>query len=133
MIKEAKLHHVGYVVADIRQTARLFAYYGYQADNILFDEKLNVELCYLRKSDTVAIELVHQLQTESLESKLFRTSGVMPYHLCYEVTNFDEACKEMGTTGFQSLFDPVSVEVLENKRICYFHHPDMGYIELMEK
>lgn len=132
MIENAKLHHIGYAVTDIRLTASLFAHHGYQAGNILYEDALNVELCYLHKPDSIAIELVHQYQPDSLESKLIQESGVMPYHICYEVSNFETACLEMQNLGYTPLFSPTPVRVLSNKLICYFHHPDMGYIELLE-
>lgn len=132
MIENAILHHIGYAVTDIRLTSAQFAHHGYQADSILYEEDLNVELCYLHKPNSVTIELVHQHQTDSLESELIQKSGVMPYHLCYEVTDFEATYLEMENLGYTPLFIPIPVRVLGNKRICYFHHPDMGYIELLE-
>lgn len=130
---DMKLHHVGYTVADIRVSAERFALLGYQAGEVLYDEGLSVELCYLMKEGSAVIELVHQLQADSLEAELLRTCGVMPYHLGYEAEVFDEACGELDRQGYRRLFSPVPVKVLGGKRICYFHHPDIGYIELIEK
>ena len=128
-----KLHHVGYTVADIRVSAKRFALLGYQAGEVLYDEGLSVELCYLTKEGSAVIELVHQLQAGSLEAELLRAGGVMPYHLGYEAEAFDEACAELDAQGYKRLFNPVPVGVLGGKRICYFHHSDIGYIELIEK
>ena len=128
-----KLHHVGYTVADIRVSAKRFALLGYQAGEVLYDEGLNVELCYLTKEEGTVIELVRQLQSDSLEAELLRAGGVMPYHLGYEADAFDEACHELDAQGYRRLFHPVPVGVLGGKRICYFHHPDIGYVELLEK
>ena len=120
---DMKLHHVGYTVADIRVSAERFALLGYQAGEVLYDEGLSVELCYLTKEGSA----------DSLEAELLRTCGVMPYHLGYEAEAFDEACLELDRQGYRRLFSPVPVKVLGGKRICYFHHPDIGYIELIEK
>ena len=128
-----KLHHVGYTVADIRVSAKRFALLGYQVGEVLYDEGLNVELCYLTKEEGTVIELVRQLQFDSLEAELLRAGGVMPYHLGYEADAFDEACHELDAQGYRRLFHPVPVGVLGGKRICYFHHPDIGYVELLEK
>ena len=128
-----KLHHVGYTVADIRVSAKRFALLGYQVGEVLYDEGLNVELCYLTKEEGTVIELVRQLQSDSLEAELLRAGCVMPYHLGYEADAFDEACHELDAQGYRRLFHPVPVGVLGGKRICYFHHPDIGYVELLEK
>lgn len=133
MTENVKLHHVGYTVADIPTTARLFAYNGYEAGEVLYEEKLQVELCYLTKPCSPTIELVHQLDGESLEAKLLAAEGVMPYHLCFATANFDAECQRMEDLGYTPLFTPIPVEVLGGKRICYFHHNDVGYIELLEQ
>lgn len=106
---------------------------GYQAGEVLHDEGLQVELCYLTKDGSPVIELVHQLQSDSLEAELLRSGGVMPYHLGYEAEVFDDACNELESQGYERLFAPVPVMALQGIRICYFHHPAIGYIELLEK
>ncbi|MBM6658177.1 VOC family protein [Bacteroides gallinaceum] len=133
MLNEILFHHVGYVVADIRLSAAQFAQLGYVAGEILYDEGLQVELCYLTKEGAPLVELVHQLQSGSLEANLLHANGVMPYHLAYEALGFDKACEELLAQGYERLFAPVQVGALQGIRICYFHHPDAGYIELIEK
>lgn len=133
MLKGIRLHHVGYTVADIHVSAGQFALLGYQAGEILYDKGLQVELCYLSKEGALPIELVHQLQEDSLEAELLRKNGVMPYHLAYETCDFDKVCEELQAQGYERLFAPVPVEVLHGIRICYFHHPAVGYIEILEK
>ena len=95
MLNEILFHHVGYVVADIRLSAAQFAQLGYVAGEILYDEGLQVELCYLTKEGAPLVELVHQLQSGSLEASLLHANGVMPYHLAYEALGFDKACEEL--------------------------------------
>lgn len=66
-----KLHHVGYTVADIHVSAKRFALLGYQAGEVLYDEGLSVELCYLTKEGSAVIELVHQLQAARWKRNCF--------------------------------------------------------------
>ena len=132
MINGCKLHHIGYTVADIQLSARQFALWGYQASETLYDEKLTVELCYLTLSGFPTIELVHQRNETSLETQLLMKNGVMSYHLAYEADDFDATCQQLDALGYERLFNPVPVEVLGGRRICYFHHPAVGYIEILE-
>ena len=127
------LHHIGYTVADIDASIQQFAVFGYQAGPVLHDEALRVDICYLSCEDAVIIELIHQHNPSSLETQLLKANGVMPYHMAYEVDDFDEACAHLNAGGYKRLFDPVHVSALNNIRICYFHHPAIGYIELLEK
>lgn len=131
-MKDCTLHHIGYVVADIQDSARQFAQWGYQAGEILFDKDLQVELCYLTKAGDTPIELVHQLRPDSLEAGLLQAQGVMPYHLAFASVHFDETCRELEAKGYKPLFTPVPVQALGGTRICYFHHPALGYIELLD-
>jgi len=132
MTYNCRFHHFGYTVADIQATAYQFSLCGYQAGNILHDEALTVELCYLTKAGSPVIELVHQLNQSSLEVQLQQKNGVMPYHIGFETDDLDDVCLQLEANGYERLFDPVPVEALKGIRICYFHHPDMGYIELLE-
>jgi len=132
-MKDCTFDHIGYVVDDIRSSARMFEALGYTVSDILVDKKLQVELCYLAKPNAADVELVHQLNPESLERRLLAANGVMPYHVAYSTSMFDNVCTEMGRLGYEKLFDPIGVEAFGGKRICYFSHPDIGYVELLEK
>lgn len=127
-----KFHHTGYTVADIQATARQFEALGYRRGEILFDESLQVEICYLTNPGQMTVELIHQLNESSLEAGLLKANGVMPYHLAFEANDFDQACRNLDSLGYRRLFDPVPVEALGGIRIIYYHHPDVGYIELLE-
>lgn len=48
-----------------------------------------------------------------------------------EAEAFGEACADLESQGYKRLFDPVPVRVLGGRRICYFHHPAVGYVELV--
>ena len=127
------LHHIGYTVADISASAASFTRLGYHPGPVLFDEALQVEICYLTCEGHDTIELIHQLNDTSLEAQLLQAHGVMPYHLAYEASDFDQACRELDAMGYQRLFDPIPVTALGGIRICYFHHPDIGYLELLSR
>ena len=132
MIEGCRFHHLGYTVDDIKTTASQFAMWGYQAGEVIFDDDLTVDLCYLTKAGCPTIELVHQRNPSSLEMSLLRKTGVMPYHVGYETDNMETACAELVALGYEQLFNPVPVKALNSIRICYFHHPTIGYVELLE-
>lgn len=126
------LHHIGYTVADMEATIQQFAQFGYQAGPVLHDEVLQVDICYLTCKGHDTIELIHQLNDASLEKQLLQANGVMPYHLAFKADDFDQTCRFLEAQGYQRLFEPVPVHVLDGIRICYFHHPSIGYIEILD-
>jgi len=132
MLKGCKLHHFGYTVADMQATIRQFSHFGFQPGPLLYDSDLQVEICYLTHDGRTSIELIHQLNEASLESRLLQTNGVMPYHIAYETDEFEGACSSLDALGYHRLFDPVPVKALGGIRICYFHHDALGYIEILE-
>ena len=125
-------HHTGYTTADIQATAAQFAKFGYRSGEILKDEALEVEICYLTLPGHDTIELIHQLNGFSLEAQLLKAHGVMPYHLAFEAADFDKTCRELDALGYTRLFDPVPVSALGGIRIIYYHHPEAGYLEILE-
>lgn len=132
MLPIGKLHHVGYTVRDINASIRQFTLWGWEAGETLYDKDLNVELCYLTRKGEVTVELVHQLTPSSLEANLLHSVGVCPYHLGYETENMEQAVTQLSALGYEQLFSPTAVAALGGKRICYFSHLDMGYVELVE-
>lgn len=133
MLNNLKLHHIGYVVTDIKNTAKEFELLGFSVGEILYDQKLTVELCYLEKQCSTPVELVSQHNRESLEQQLFDKNGVMPYHLCFECSDIFATVKDLESNGYKRLFDPVEVAALGDKKICYLYKKEIGYIELVEE
>ena len=125
-------HHIGYTVADMEATIHQFAQLGYQAGPVLHDKALQVDICYLTCKGHDTIELIHQLNEASLERQLLRANGVMPYHLAFETDEFERTCRDLEALGYQRLFDPVPINALGGIRICYFQHPSIGYIEILD-
>ena len=117
----------------MQATIRQFATFGYQAGTCMHDSTLQVDICYLTLRGATTVELIHQHNIHSLEVQLLKAYGVLPYHLAYEATDFDNDCADLDARGYERLFNPVRVSVLNNIRICYFHHPAIGYIELLEQ
>lgn len=132
-IANCTFHHIGYTVEDIEASAKEFEQWGYTVSETVHDEALTVDLCYLRKAGAPDIELVHQHNPASLEIHLFQQNGVCPYHLGFETVDIDVATAELEAMGYKRLFDPVPVAALGGTRICYYHHPEIGYIELLEQ
>ncbi len=125
------LHHIGYVVADMEASTRVFQQLGYAAGPVLREEALSVDLRYFEKDGETPVELVLQYNPDSPEQLLLAKNGPMPYHLCYRVDHMEEAVADLEAKGFVRLFDPLPVGVLQGQLICYLSHPAMGLVELL--
>ena len=134
MLSNFRFHHIGYVTDSIMDTAACYAALGYQPSPVIEDKIQRVYICFLTKKNFPRIELVEPVDEKSSLYKLFKSNGVAPYHVCYEVDNIDEAADEMiDIKGYTLLFRPVEAIALDNRMICYLYRKETGYIELVNK
>jgi methylmalonyl-CoA/ethylmalonyl-CoA epimerase len=98
-----KLHHVGFVVSSIQESAESFARsLGATWDgNIVFDpiQKVRVSFFQGRNGTDPLIELVEPGGPESPVSRFLKGGGGL-HHLCYEVEDMESHlayCKSVGT------------------------------------
>jgi len=96
---------------------------------IIYDDFRKVDLCFLEK-DGYVIELVSP-KGDSM-ANLIKRLGNSPYHICYMVTNIAHTSEELVSKGFVMCDAPHEAVALENKKVCFFIHPYMGMIELLE-
>lgn len=126
------LNHIGYAVKDISVTAQPYVDAGWVLSEI-FDEKVqNTKIAFLKKDGFPTIELVSPLdESKSPVDNILSQNGVAPYHVCYDVEDIDQAVEDLYEENFKPLFMPVASVAMENHKICYLHHMDLGLIELV--
>jgi methylmalonyl-CoA/ethylmalonyl-CoA epimerase len=80
------------------------------------------------------MELIAPIDENSSVNKIFKKTGVAPYHVCYEVDDINSAFDELvDVQGYIPLFRPVEAIALDNKLICYLYKKEIGFIELVNK
>ena len=127
-----EMDHIGYAVKDIEKSAALYVGAGWELSPIYEEQVQRTKIAFLTKSGMTTIELVSPLDGDSPVDNILRTQGVAPYHICYVVDNVMQAVEDLYEEGFKPLFMPVESVAMENRKICYLYHLDVGYIELVE-
>lgn len=128
------ISHIGYAVKDIRQTAFHYVEAGWVLSDIYEEKVQNTKIAFLNKEGFPTIELVSPLnETKSPVDSILDHNGVSPYHICYEVDDIEQAVEDLYDEDFKPLFMPVESVAMENRKICYLHHLDIGFIELVER
>ena len=128
-----QMDHIGYAVHDIGQTAEPYLKGGWTLSEV-FDEKVqNARIAFLTKPGMMKIELVAPLEGKSPVDHVLEVQGVAPYHVCYVVEDIMSAVEDLFEEGFRPLFLPVPSVAMENRKICYLYHIDVGTIELVSK
>jgi len=119
---DPKLHHIGFVVSSIEQSAESFIQaLGASWDGkITFDpvQKVRVSFFQGRNAADPLIELVEPGESESPVSRFLERGGGL-HHLCYDVENLDahlNFCKSVGTIIIRP---PVPAVAFDGRRIAW--------------
>lgn len=128
------VNHVGYAVKDILHTAQHYLDAGWSISKIYDEQIQNTKIAFLKKKGFPTIELVSPLNnSKSPVDNLIANNGISPYHICYDVDDIDQAVEDLYEEDFKPLFMPVPSIAMDNHKICYLYHLDVGLIELVEK
>lgn len=132
-IKAMKIHHIGYLVKNIKIAEELFTELGFcRVSDITMDEYRNIQISFWQK-DGYYIELVMPISESSVVYKLSKRIGASPYHLCYEVENLESAEKSLREQGYIPTGEAIPAPAIDGCLAQFFFHKDMGIIELIER
>ena len=130
-----RVHHVGYLVADIDAAITEFMSMGYEVrQEKLYDPSRRVYLCFMENSG-VMIELVSPSEDCRLFTSLQKRIGNAPYHICYfpdDGNAFDSAVEKLQSEGFLMAQPPESAVAFGGRRVAFMMSPETGLIEILE-
>ena len=131
-----KLHHIGFVLASIEESAESFARsLGAKWDgNIIFDPLQKVRVTFLEgaHSGDALVELVEPAAPDSPVTKFLEKAGGL-HHLCYEVEDLEahlEFCKSVGTIIIRQ---PVPAVAFGGRRIAWALTKKRLLVEYLER
>ena len=131
-IESLKIHHIGYLVKNLTKSLSLFSAFGYRVTkDRVYDAIRGINICFMEK-DGYMIELVEPVEKDSVVSNLRKKIGNGPYHICYEVGNLAEAVKELEEDHFVVWEKAEVAPALDDRRVIFLLHAQMGLIELLE-
>lgn len=134
-IVRMKLSHVGIIVKDIEEGIKHHEeLFGYKQLGPVVDDatqKVRVVLMGHTKKDPVKIELISPLGPDSPVAELLRKRQAL-YHLCYRVTDIEEAKALARKNGAIVISQPVEAPLFDNRKICFLFTKDHYVIELVE-
>ena len=132
ILKGFVFHHIGIATGNIEKTTTFYLEAGYSCTSVIPDPIQNVSICFLTREASPLIELVSPLTEDSPVSKIIQSTGVTPYHTCYEVVNIEISIKLLKQMGFLPIFKPVPAIALKNRLICFLYNKNFGLIELLQ-
>lgn len=133
-----RLHHLAYAVEDIDKAADKFGLLGFVRDGeVVDDESRGVKIVFMELKEgalPTRIELVAPLHKDSpVAGRLEDSKGVsVPYHLCFEVDELEEACRALMEEGFLPISKALPAPAIRDAPVQFFFSGDAGLIELVE-
>ena len=125
-------HHIGIACRDIAKTQAFYLGQGYTASPVVEDPLQHVRISFLEKEDAPRIELLEPLDDQSPVARTLATSGVSPYHMCYEVEDIEAAVNHLRGQRFLLANGPVPACAMDDRRIAFLFQKNTGLIELVE-
>ncbi len=125
-------HHIGIACRDIAKTQAFYLGQGYTASPVVEDPLQHVRISFLEKEGAPRIELLEPLDDQSPVARTLATSGVSPYHMCYEVQDIEAAVNHLRGQRFLLVNGPVPACAMGDRRIAFLFQKNTGLIELVE-
>ena len=129
---ELTFHHIGIACHKIEKTLPFYTAMGYNAAPVVDDVIQHVRVCFLDKDGAPRLELLEPLDELSPVARTLATSGVTPYHICYEVQDLTAAVDALRRQRFLLVNGPVEACAMGNRRIAFMFQKNTGLIELVE-
>lgn len=132
MIEGMVFHHVGIACEDMDATARQYEALGYKKGQVVLDELQNIRICFLEHDAMPRLELLSAVDETSPVVQTLKKNGTTPYHICYAVANLEETIKSLKEQRFLVVAKPKPACAIENHRVAFLYHKEVGLIELVE-
>jgi methylmalonyl-CoA/ethylmalonyl-CoA epimerase len=128
-----KIHHIGYLVGKPRKALDAFLALGYTLQkDFIYDDYRKAQIGFLEK-DGYVIELVSPVEKDSVVADLKKKLGNTAYHICYEVEDLEKTAHELEAQHYVLCSEIHGAIALDGRRVCFYVHPYMGMVELLEK
>jgi methylmalonyl-CoA/ethylmalonyl-CoA epimerase len=130
------LHHVGFVVADIRTGTEAFVVsLGAAWDGTIYHDPLQkVRVAFLTtRAGDAQIELVAPDGPDSPVRRFLEENGGGLHHVCYEVDDLEKQMTEMKSGGALTMRRPKPAVAFEGRRIAWMLTREKLLVELLEK
>jgi methylmalonyl-CoA/ethylmalonyl-CoA epimerase len=129
-----ELHHIGYLVQDLAPSAADFvARFDYLVESVVIDDaRQTAKVQFLRQVG--AMHWLELVSPTGPHSKLYNAlqHGEGLHHLCYEVSNLEQAAKQLREQKMLPLGKPQPAEAFSGRSIAWFMDRGGLLIELLE-
>ncbi len=132
MFHNLEQHHIGCLVESIEEFKEANRNIWTEADysKTFSITAQDVKVCFLNNAGGIKLELVEPgVQNKPLRKMLDK--GISYYHLAFISKNYEKTVEDFRENGWHQLSEFLS-EAFCGRRCCFFYHPQLKLIELIE-
>lgn len=126
-----KVHHIGYLVKDMKEAILEFEKLGFSRGEIVRDEFRGIDISFM-DNDGYCVELISPYREDSTVSGLIKKYKNSPYHLCYESENLVQDIEYLAQNGYVQMGEPKEAPAINGRRVVFMMNGSIGLIELVE-
>lgn len=127
-----EFHHLGYAVKSIEKSLEVFEILGFSREGSPeIDERRKVRIQFIRK-DGISFELIEPAGEGSPVEKILQERGSTPYHFCMAAENIEEIIEILKGKRFVLIEKPGPAKAIEDRRVTFLYHNEIGILELVE-
>lgn len=131
-----KLHHIGIAVKSISEASAEYSILGFQNETEIVHDKIrNINILFMI-SDGTRIELIEKaddMLPSPIDNCISPRQHHSIYHSCYIVDNLEASVKKFVARHYIILKEPEIAPALNEKRVVFLFHRNIGTIELLEQ
>ena len=120
--ENCKFHHIGLSVKSISSL--------FPKTKPVIDTIQKVKVAFIKLQGTT-IELLEPLDEKSPIYNNLKNNNKL-CHICFEVSDINNAIKNGQKEGFHVIQKPVPAVALGNRKICFLFHRDYHIVELLQ-
>ncbi len=134
-MNQMKLHHLAVVVADIKRSAEFYKKLLNitPVTKIIHDAGQKVHIQFLAGPvlGPLRLELLAPDSNDSPVASALKKGGG-PNHLCFEVSDLDQALELARRQGSRIICAPIKAPALANRKIAFVFTPDQQIVEFVQ-
>lgn len=133
MTDELEFHHIGVATSDIDATGARYQALGYSQGPTIHDPLQNIRISFLTHPSMPMVELLSPCDDGSPVVRILDSCGTTPYHICYQTPDIGASIKDFKRQRYVVVSRPKVACAIEDRRVAFLFHPEMGLVELIEK
>ena len=126
-----RIDHIGYAVEDLNAAVGELEALGFLFDAPIEDVARKIKLAF-GTLDGYRVELVAPTAEDSPVTRLLKTVGPTPYHLCYLSDDLDADVQTLRKKGVKTLLSPAPAIAFGGRRVVFMYSLAIGTFEIVE-